>query len=327
MADESPKQTQAPGDADAEGDIRSQLDALLSDGDGDGDGEDGAAIEQSAASETDGADEADASAGAPEAITADDTSQDAAAMKTAADDDLDDQAESNEVDPDTRGAVEALFTEPASEPQTPDAGEIDNEAPRVEVPSAEADAGASDELAQIDQLLAEQAEGAVADEFDTAAAVASQDDGAAVDPSAPAEPIEGSFLTPEQLLADDFDVADTAGQMPPAATDVQVDEPAPAGTSVVQTQAPSPDSPADEAPQDKARLRLRVKPFLAAAARLTRDALRSALKILHPACAICNRPLDNVSPATRNLVGYAGIVTVFNACALLIGKALLTILG
>jgi hypothetical protein len=43
------------------------------------------------------------------------------------------------------------------------------------------------------------------------------------------------------------------------------------------------------------------------------------------ACAIINKPLDFVSPETRNLVGYVGLLTAFNGVGILIWKALTSI--
>jgi hypothetical protein len=193
----------------------------------------------------------------------------------------------------------------------------------VEPTAASAAAPAQPEVVdikQIDALIAQSADDAVAGDFETiddvlktqggagsakpAAAAAGHDehaDAAAAGGEDDADAIEGDFSTPEQLISG------------ATATDVAAELDADAkgsGKRATRSAAPAAAEPAAVQEQK--------------AARAARRALLLAMFIarLRQTCAKLNGPMQRVSPETRNLVGLIGLLTLFNGSVVVIGKLL-----
>ena len=210
---------------------------------------------------------------------------------------------------------------------------VDAATPVVELTSpagSEADQGAQrheqvEEAAptveQIDSMLAAAADDAVSEDYETVSDAQAQT-AAPRDDSQPAAerqdewcappgnldqsgPIEGTYITPEQILAGN--VSETEPQ-PQAAIDSAVEEPIEAVATEATAKVAGPTL------LSRVLLVLRTE-----AARLHSR--------LHRFCAWLNRPVNRLAPAKRTVVGYVGMVTVFNGSVLLVGKLIGVILG
>jgi hypothetical protein len=177
------------------------------------------------------------------------------------------------------------------------------------------------DIKQIDALIAQSADDAVAGDFETIddvlktqggagsakpAAAAGHDEHA--DAAAPAgeddaDAIEGDFSTPEQLIGG------------ATATDVAAELDADAKGSGKRATRSAAAAPAAAEPAQVQEQK---------AARAARRALLLAMFIarLRQTCAKLNGPMQRVSPETRNLVGLIGLLTLFNGSVVVIGKLL-----
>jgi hypothetical protein len=162
-------------------------------------------------------------------------------------------------------------------------------APAKSPPPAGIDAGGATpddpdprQLAQIDQLLAEHADAAIADELAQADAAPSADFDAA------AAPLDDLSATVASVCGD------------------------PSGSDPCKAPAPSADADAPERSAPRTQRRRLAQMSLAQSRQLL------TLQGLHQLCTVLDRPLRNASPQTRTLVGLIGLMTLGNACALLL---------
>ncbi len=184
-------------------------------------------------------------------------------------------------------------------------------------------AEAAPTLEQVDAMLAEGADAAVGDDFETvgdtngeapARHVDAHSAADAVDPTpAPApkpqqaRPIEGRYLTPEQILSGNV------SEENPDESAAAVEPPVPEQQIGANTE---PQPVAAAAPSLLQRLLTFLRPrAVGLPARLRR------------LCAWINRPVNRMTPVRRTAVGYVALVTTFNASVLLIGKLIGVVLG
>jgi hypothetical protein len=178
-------------------------------------------------------------------------------------------------------------------------------------PPAEAPAEVQAEsVTQLDEILAGHADHAVADEFETVNDVIELEKALAeLKTEAPSAASTPKFAPPQQAAppadagvryADDSPAPMAAGAAPPAK---------PAAAETAQTAA-TPDEPVPRAAPAAAATIAAVRPA---------PGLRDKLLRL---CLSLNRPLRNVAAPTRNLVGYAGLLTLANGAMLVLIKLL-----
>ena len=180
----------------------------------------------------------------------------------------------------------------------------------------------------MDRLLAEQAEQAVANDFETVSDVAAdqkQTQSAVKVEAGMPEQLEGSYFTPpEQLLNDALEPAASADDGRSSMsedTPRESSQPQAIGANHVATSDIAAD--AEEAPVASASsvpTSQRTCGKLVGLARQAAPLIRFALRQLHHACALVNRPVARLSPPTRNTIGFVGLVTLCNAGIVAIGK-------
>lgn len=196
---------------------------------------------------------------------------------------------------------------------------------------------------QIDEMLADMADEAVAGEFETVADVLAMEAAgetprgtslAEQESDADADGLEGAdddlagdFASPDELLDSDGDDMDFDGafeapeDLEPAAvgasasdvSDELDSQPESAAGAGRRRRQQSNDDDEDGRPGDDAR----TGGFASRVRRMVITAAHEAPEHARNTCAVLNRPLRRVSPQTRNLVGYAGLMTLFFGTTLL----------
>jgi len=182
-------------------------------------------------------------------------------------------------------------------------------------------------MKQLDAFLADQADHAVADAFDTVQDVVSEEmDGEALAHSSStsaasndASAYDDEFDSPDQLLMSDgqpFDGGDVAKTEAAAAHAAHAGGAA-AVSSLTRTELAaelaSDSSHAELADARTAKVSLRVK--------LGHLLARTGVTT-YQLCAALNRPLRHASASKRRMVGMIGLITLGNASVLLLGKLL-----
>jgi hypothetical protein len=164
-------------------------------------------------------------------------------------------------------------------------------------------------IEKIDEALAESADDAVAGDFETVAEADGQAGAAAagrrveddVPDATQTEPdLEGGFSSPDALM------------QTPAAAGFSAD-----ARSVAQE--------LDSQPENAAKPAKRDKPAKAKAPRDPRDP--NAPSLLRRTLILINAPLLHASKQTRDLVGWVGLLTVFNASVLLMARTVFHVTG
>lgn len=167
-------------------------------------------------------------------------------------------------------------------------------------------------LDQIDAMLADRADEEAEDVF------GSIDDLLGEEEAAPPEPTTAAAASTGPVTLPDL----TAGP-PLAPTPLPMDETAleGAGADAVASELADDeashslaDSLAAESPRHGPGLLARAKTLL------PRIDLHRLLAIGQRSCSTINRPVRNLPPDMRNMVGYTGLVTIFTATLLILGK-------
>ncbi len=222
----------------------------------------------------------------------------------------------------------------ATDVAEPSAAEAPEPSATPEAADPLADLGPQDEdelVDELDRLLAEGADDAVAGDFETVEQVLGEPDDAAAAMQAAAtthdvsegdrddrdadanddEPfeIEGDFAAPEQVLGEQPASEEIAQEEAPASEPPQPVAPIAEQPVVAVVDAPV----APERPQRSPKSR-RLKAVVTATPETTKRV-----------CAVVNKPMNFVSNETRNLVGYVGLITLFNASIVVIYKILTSI--
>lgn len=130
--------------------------------------------------------------------------------------------------------------------------------------------------------------------------------------------LDGAFSSPEDLLGEDkagTDAAPTEPVLSPSAQAVarELDEqPEQAGQHLVPRPAPQklPDTDSAVPLSPRVPIAQRIREFLLAVAAVGPDAVKRVL-------ALINRPLMRLSAENRDLVGWAGLITLFPALVLI----------
>ena len=217
--------------------------------------------------------------------------------------------EHESVESDDEGVDESMFCSPEELVQQ----ETESEAAEPVVAQAEQtpqttesteQADQDQAISMIDDYLAENADQAIAGDFETVQEVLASNV-AAVDTSE----IAVSFEAPEAVVAKEANVDDmVAGDF--ESIDEVAEQPSP---PVEKTEQPKPEPVVVETVSEES---------IAHADRVT-----VCKGVLRQFCAIVNRPLIKAGPEVQSAIGLAAMVTVFNASMLLIGKLAFAVLG
>lgn len=210
---------------------------------------------------------------------------------------------------------------------------------------ADAEPQADAALDEIDTLLAEQAEEAIDGDFDTpedvlaaerpAPRVAGREEGVDDDvmPMHIEEPdMEGSFDTPDVIEATaeqsgntivglDDDEADHAFDA--SADDVAAELDSQPELSTKKRKPAAPKA-AEPAPAQTGNVRQRLAEL---ARNLHPTRLGEQTQTLKSVCEAVNSPLERVSPSTRDMIGYIGLITIFNAGVLIAWRVAMSLLA
>ena len=316
----------APTSADLDDDISAQLDALLLNADGD-------ALDETNSADKAATGESDLPSDltvVPQAATDRDTSEVGTSDSPDAGPVKEDPSDINET---VVGALEAMIASPALDRTAPSAEQVDTHA---QPPGAVKQLTGAKQIEplfdQVDQLLADHAEQAVAGDFETVSEVTAdqkQTQPADESQTGMAEQLQGSYFAPEQLLGGaleptaviDEDGSSTSSDTTCDGSQAQACEP---------NREPTSAADAVEAPlAESTNLPIwrRLRPGMAELAHQALPLFRPAIRQLRWACALANRPLVRLAPSTRNFVGYAGLVTLCNAGIVTVGKLLFILFG
>lgn len=223
--------------------------------------------------------------------------------------------------PEQAASHEQTAAAPAVFEQPPPPQEDTSQDASTDPSDTDSDADPVLSIDDIDQMLAQEADQAVAGDFhsvhDVLGGQETESSTTSDDPQAdmmaqPVDPdgFDGSFDAPDELL--DESSTSRAGY----AADAQAvareldDQPE-------HRQPPSTTDPADDDPRPGRLAMLRDTGLMA---------IQSAPSFLKQLCATINRPLAGMTPHSRDMVGYVGLITVFWGSVTLAGKIILTLL-
>lgn len=171
-------------------------------------------------------------------------------------------------------------------------------------------------LEQIDAMLADRADEEAEDVFGSVDnLIGDKEEAAPPEPATAAAPSTGPVTLPDL----------TAGP-PPAPLPMDETALEGAGADAVASELADDeashaltDSLADEPP--------RRGPLAGTKTLLSRIGLRRLLAIGQRSCSTINRPVRHLPPDMRNMVGYTGLVTIFTATLLILGKMIFVLMA
>ena len=212
-----------------------------------------------------------------------------------------------------------------------------DEVPETEPPEPPKAAGAIDDaevVAELDQILADSAADAVAGDYETIEQVLAEESAVTAtssdmvrDGETDELDLEGEFETLQQVEAQaEAEVGEPvgAGAAPPPAGGFTASA-KDVARELAEELGPTPTP--SEAPAARAGAGRRVRSLLARIAAGLAVVGGRVPDATYQVCVVISKPMDWVSPGTRNTIGYIGLLTLFNALAVIAYKVLSSVLG